>query len=261
MKIVDLSKENQELYFKCLEDWSEDMKDSGGHKCRWYERMKDKGLGVKLALDDHGTVGGMIQYAPASQAFVEGEGAHFIYCIWVHGHKEGRGSFQKKGMGKALLAAAEEDARAKGASGMAAWGLWLPFWMKASWFKKQGYRKADRMSIQLLMWKPFKEGARPPRWIRAKKKPELTEGKVTVTAFLNGWCCVQNINHERAKKACAEFGDKVVFRVIDTLDRKTFEEWGISDALFVNDKDIATGPPLSYDKIHKKIARAVKKLH
>ena len=50
-------------------------------------------------------------------------------------------------MGKALLRAAEEDARALGALGMAAWGISLPFWMKASWFRKHGYRKADRQGI------------------------------------------------------------------------------------------------------------------
>ena len=30
---------------------------------------------------------------------------------------------------------------------MAVWGVALPFWMKASWFKKQGYRKVDRQGI------------------------------------------------------------------------------------------------------------------
>ena len=50
------------------------------------------------------------------------------------------GNRQKKGMGKALLEAAETDVKDKGAKGIAAWGLALPIWMKASWFKKQGYR-------------------------------------------------------------------------------------------------------------------------
>jgi len=85
-------------------------------------------------------------------------------CIWVHGHKQGRGNFQGHGMGSALLDAAEADARALGAKGLAAWGLWLPFWMKASWFKRHGYRKADRQGIAVLLWKPFTGDAQPPRW-------------------------------------------------------------------------------------------------
>ena len=91
----------------------------------------------------------MIQYLPIEQSSVEGSGLYFIPCIWVHGHKQGRGNFQGRGMGRALLEAAEEDARALGAQGMAAWGLWLPFWMRAS-CSKHGYRSADRDGIASL---------------------------------------------------------------------------------------------------------------
>jgi len=35
-------------------------------------------------------------------------------------------------MGKTLLQAAENDVKAMGAKGIVAWGLILPFWMKAS---------------------------------------------------------------------------------------------------------------------------------
>ena len=97
MKIIDLGKENEDLYFKCLEDWSDDMKEAGGHKACWYEKMKDKGLGVKLALDDAGEVGGMIQYLPIDYSPAEGVDLYFIPRIWVHGYKKGRGNFQKKG--------------------------------------------------------------------------------------------------------------------------------------------------------------------
>jgi len=87
----------------------------------------------------------MIQYAPIEHTFVEGQDLYLIYCIWVHGYKKGRGNFQKRGMGKALLKAAESDAKEKGAKGMVAWGISLPFWMRASWFKKIG--KSIRMEI------------------------------------------------------------------------------------------------------------------
>jgi len=91
MKVVDLADEYKELYFVCLEDWSEEMKEAGSYKEVWYNRMKNKDFWVKLATDDYGIVGGMIQYMPIEHAFAEGKGLYFIHFIWVHGHKKGRG--------------------------------------------------------------------------------------------------------------------------------------------------------------------------
>lgn len=260
MKIVDLSPEYQNTYFNCLEDWSPEMQEAGNHKACWYEKYKDKGLRVKLALDQEGTVVGMIQYLPAEESVIDGENLYFILCIWVHGYKEGIGDYQGQGIGTALLDAAELDARELGAKGMAAWGLWLPVWMKASWFKKHGYKKSDRDSISLLVWKPFTNDAMPPRWIRPKKTVPSIPGKVTVTAFINGWCPAQNIVFERAKKACLSFDDKVIFQIIDTSERSVFLEWGISDGLYVDGKRISWGPPLALEKIMKIITNRVKKL-
>lgn len=260
MKIIDLTDDYRQLYFVCLEDWSEEIKEAGNHKEVWYDKMKDKGLGVKLALDDEERVGGMIQYIPIEYSFVEGQGLYFINCIWVHGYKKGRGNFQKKGMGKALLQAAESDAKSKSAEGMVSWGISLPFWMKASWFKKQGYIKVDKQGIQVLLWKPFTNDAPPPKLIRQRRKPEPIPGKITVTAFLNGWCPAQNLVFERAKRCASEFGDKVVFRGIDTFDKKVFLDWGITDALFIDNKEVRTGPPPSYKKIRKLIAKRVKRI-
>jgi len=260
MQVVDLSEEHRELYFVCLEDWSEELKEGVGRKRDWFAKMKERGLRVKLALDDRGVVGGMIQYAPIEWTHVEGQGLYFIYCIWVHGHKKGRGNFMGRGMGKALLKAAEDDARALGAKGMAAWGLSLPFWMKASWFKKQGYQKADKDGMAVLMWKPFVEGARPPRWVKEGALPPLVPGKVTVTIFNNGWCQAQNLPAERAIRAARELGDKVVVREISTFEPADARKWGQCDALFIDDEQVRTGPPPSYEKIQKLIGKRVRKL-
>lgn len=260
MRIVDLTDEHLDLYMVCLEDWSDEIKEAGDHKRRWYERAKEEGFRVKLALDDAGTVGGMIQYGPIESSFAEGKDLYFVYCIWVHGYKKGRGDFQKRGMGKALLQAAEEDAHQLGAKGMAAWGLSLPFWMKASWFKKQGYVKVDKQSVQVLVWKPFTDGAVPPKWIRQQKTPQRIPERVTVTSFKNGWCPAQNLVYERAKRATEAFDDRVVFEEFNTADRETFLEWGISDALFIDGKEVRTGPPPSYEKLKGLIEKRLKKL-
>ncbi len=85
--------------------------------------MKYKGLKVKFALDDNNVIGGMIQYLPIEHSIFEGENLFTVLCIWVHGHKQGRGDYRNRGMGKALLKAAEEDSRQLGANGLVTWGL------------------------------------------------------------------------------------------------------------------------------------------
>jgi len=260
MKIVDLDEARLEEYLVCLEEWSDEMREAGEHKRRWYQRAKDEGLCVKLALDDAGTAGAMIQYGPIERSFAEGTGLEFVYCIWVHGYKEGRGNYRGRGMGSALLQAAEQDAQRRGALGMAAWGLSLPIWMRASWFRKHGYAKADGMGGQILLWKPFAPSATAPRWIRPKRHPQRCHGKVTVTSFRNGWCPAQNLVHERARRMCAELGDPVVFETIDTSDRTRLLEWGISDALFIDGKAVRTGPPPSYEKLERLVHRRMKRL-
>jgi GNAT superfamily N-acetyltransferase len=258
MEVVDLREELLPPYYCCLEDWSPDMKDAGDHKDRWYRFMRERGLRVKLAVEN-GTACGMIQYLPVEESTIEGKGVFFIACIWVHGHKQGIGNRQRRGMGKALLGAAEDDARARGAEGMAAWGLILPFWMKASWFRKHGYRNADRDGIAQLLWKPFVAEATPPRWIRKRRNPESSRHRVTVTAFVNGWCPVQNLLFERAKRAAAEFGESVEFRAIETLDRRVLAEWGIADGLFIDNRQVRTGPPLPYEKTRRMIEKRVRR--
>jgi len=256
MQIVDLTNEHLASYLLCLEDWNPDVHEAGSRRAQWYEKMRDRGLRVKLALDDRGQLGGMIQYLPIEHSVVDGSGLYFVPCIWVHGYPQGRGDFRRQGMGRALLAAAEEDARERGAKGIAAWGLGLPFWMKASWFKRYGFVKADRTDLlQVLVWKRFAADAEAPRWFRQQRKPEQVPGKVTVTALVNGWCMGMNLAYERAKRAAAELGERVELREVDTSERAAVAEWGLSDALFIDGRRVRTGPPPSYDKIRKLIAR------
>ena len=262
VKIVDLEKQYEPLYHVCLEDWSDEMKEAGDHKARWITKMKENGLRVKLALDEAGEVCGMVEYLPIDQSIADGQNLMYINCIWVHAHKKGIGDKRKQGYGKALLAAAEDDSRASGAVGMAAYGLTMPFWIPASFFKKQGYVRADKEGIGVLLFKPFGADARPPKMIRQKKTPEKNQnpGAVTVTFFLSGYCPGRNIVFERTKRAVESFDGKAVFIAVDTSDRETYLEWGMRDELFIEDKQVRYGPPLSYEKVKKRIAKQVRKL-
>ncbi len=260
MKVIDLPPEQEELYCQCLEEWSEEMREAGTLKREWYQRMKSRGLRVKVSLDENGRIGGMIQYGPIENVAIQGENLYYVYCVWVHGYAKGRGNYQKKGMGQALLRAAEEDARHLGSKGLVAWGVSIPVFMRASWFRNQGYTPVDSDGMIKLLWKRFSADAVMPKWVKTKRKPSLSPGKVVVTCLRNGWCPGQNLVCERAKRAAAEFGEKVVVEEIDTFDRKVGMEWGASDALYVDGKQIRTGPPPKYEKIRRIIDKRARKL-
>jgi hypothetical protein len=73
----------------------------------------------------------------------------------------------------------------------------------------------------------------------------------------------RSARHRNAEDRCcavAELGGAVEFREIRTDDRDVFLEWGITDALFIDGKEVRNGPPPKFDKIKKKIARRVKRL-
>jgi GNAT superfamily N-acetyltransferase len=258
MKIIDIAPDTEQQYFCCLEEWSDDIKEAGDRKQRWYERMKDKGVRVKFAQDDRGVIGGMIQYMPVEDSIFEGKDVYTVLCIWVHGHKQGRGDFRKRGMGTALLKAAEDDCKNLNAKGLAVWGLAIPVWMKASWFRRKGYKVIDKSGIMRLLWKPFTDDAVPPKFIRPRKLPGKGEGKVNVTIFRTGWCPVISLACERAIRASKEFGDKVSITEYDTLDKETVKEWGINDGLFIDGREVRTGPPPSFEKIRRKIEKKVR---
>jgi len=257
-EIGDLAEAEVGSFCKCLEDWSAEFDDEGGRKLAWYGRMREKGFRVKVAREE-GKAVGMIQYGPAELAPIEGKGLYYVYCVWVHGYKEGVGNRQRRGLGKALLKAAEEDARALGAKGLAAWGLRLPFFMRSSWFKRQGYEVADRDGMAELVLKRFEPGAEAPRFVRPGAKPEEGRGRVRVAAFVNGWCPAQNLVYERARRAAEAFPDKAEFVGVETEDKARLLECGFSDALFIDGKAVRTGPPLSYEKLRKLVEGRLRK--
>jgi hypothetical protein len=91
--------------------------------------------------------------------------------------------------------------------------------MRASWFRRQGYRAVDRIGFQVQLWKPFTDDAVPPKWPRPQKKPEQRTGAVVVTCLHNGWCPGQNMVYERARRAARKLGDIVEFRDVNTFER------------------------------------------
>ena len=260
MQIRDLTEADLPAYFCCFEEWEKRLEPGKSFKQKWYEQAQGKGLRVKIAIDDDGTPCGMIQYLPVEHTHITGRDIYFIYCIWVHGHKQGIGNRQNKGMGKALLAAAEEDAKALGAKGVAAWGLRIPVWMKAAWFRKQGYKSAHSSGIMQLVFKAWAPDVPKPAFPKPKKKPAAGKDKVILTDFIDGWCTYSNVTHANAAKLAAEFPGKVELVTLDATDKEVLAEWGIGEGLYIDGKAVRTAPPLPYAALKSKVEKRIKRL-
>ncbi len=255
MDIVDLGPEHENVYLSCLKPEDTTFTDGIPMKRDWYREYHDRGVRVKLAIDDDGAVAGMIQYVPRPLApFVVGDDDIWaIHCIWVHVYESGIGNRGGKGMGSALLKAAEEDMRQRGARGVAAWGLMFPQWMNVPWFEKQGYSKVDVQGVMGLAFKAFDPDVDEPRWLQERKHPEPIPGKVRVSSFVIGWCTSGNLNHEWARQAAQELGDDVVFETYDTSDPEVVREWGITTGIYVDGEPYPVDGSETYEKFHEHI--------
>ncbi len=97
-------------------------------------------------------------------------------------------------------------------------------------------------------WEDFTDtGDRKERWYEAMARKGLR-----VQA--------QNLVAGRARRAAQELGERVVYRELNTLNRDVLAEWGISDALYIDGREVSTGPPPSYDKIKKLVSKRLAKL-
>ena len=254
MKIIDLTKEIEPLYFVCLAEWDEELNKVKSIKEKWYNEMKGKGLRIKIALNDEGVISGMIEYMPSEYSCAEGFNLYIVNCIWVHGYKgKGRGNQQSKGIGKALLKAAEDDVTTLGMNGLTVWGLSEAIWMNAPWYQKHGYEKVDQTGWFILLWKAFTDNAVPPKWRKGEFKQTLVPGKVKVTTFFSGQCCSENSIYCSAKKAASEFGDNVIFEEIDMGKAENRRKYGFDWRLYINGENLFTGYPPSYEQIKAKI--------
>jgi hypothetical protein len=57
------------------------------------------------------------------------------------------------------------------------------------------------------------------------------------------------------KRAAAEYRGRIDYTEVDTSDTEAFAEWGISDAIYIDDKQINTGPPPSYEKLRRLLCK------
>lgn len=233
MRFEDVSEATIGTFLRCLHDERADDPRVVGLRRGWFEGQRDRGLRAKVLVLDSGEVVGLAQYMPIEHTRFLGSGLFAIHCMWVHGYDHHIGNRQGEGLGRIMLEAIEEDARASGADGVAVWGMDFPHWNPVSFYEHMGYERADTLGMVVLVWKPFHDAAVPPALRRQVRKPDTRPDKVSVAVFLNGCCtgtCEQCVT---AREATDGLDDIVDYAEFDGTDPAVLEEWGVAAGVYV----------------------------
>lgn len=230
---MDVNEETEATFLRCLHDEAPDDPRVTAMRREWVEKNREKGLRMKVLVLGGGEVAGLCQYMPIEHTHFVGEGLMAIHCIWVHGYDHHIGNRQGNGYGRYILESIEEDARASGALGVAAWGMDFPEWNPVSFYEHMGYTRVDKRGMAVLVWKPFGEAARPPAFREALRKPEAGADKVAVAVFLNGCCTGSCGECVKTRDAIDGLEGVVEYLEVDTSDRDALTSWGISAGVFV----------------------------
>jgi GNAT superfamily N-acetyltransferase len=237
--VRDMTREDEYFVSTCThENESDEIDASARRRLAWLRSQEPAGLRVKVALLDGARVGFLyampVELSPWGPL---GEGLMVFPCLFV------TPAAQHKGAGRALVEAAEEEARRRGLKGLATFGYyWEDFWfMPAPFFTGLGFREVERIGDYALQWKPFDESAEPPRMLRRDYIFEPVPGRVVVDLFWNTFCSTSDEEAARVIEVAAEFGDSVVLREHCADDRETLLKYQIPRAIFVNGEEIGWG--------------------
>ncbi len=148
-----------------------------------------------------------------------------------------------RGVAKALLAAAEEEARCRRRKGIVTIGYYHDFWfMTASFFEPNGFSKCggvrqgygDPKSRAAVLWRPFDDHAEAPLLLKPKYEFKTIPGKVVIDLFWNEFCQTSNIEAQPVREVAAEFRDLVTLNKHSADDRAGLLSHQIARGIFIN---------------------------
>lgn len=256
IEIRDMQTEDEIFVGSCTHvNETEELDAVCAKRIEWFRRMHgEKGLRVKVALAD-GKHAGFIYLYPieTSPWGPKGKDLAVITCLVSHS------KFKNQGIGKALMNAGEEDARAQGKKGICVTGYyWKEMWfMPAQFFARMGYEEVQRKDNAALFFKKFSEDAQPPRLLESAYEYKPISGKVVVDLFCTDSCQTTCTEAERVRKVCAEFGEEVVLNEYNADDPEILDKYQVYRAIYINGKEIGWGYEAPWEGIREAIGKAM----
>lgn len=223
---------------------------------RQFETMKSEGSLFKVAILDHKHVG--FAYGLPIESSPWGPLGHslmVIPCLYV------LPQWTSHGVGKALIASIEVDARAlncRGVTIMAYRDLPKSEWfMPAAYFELREYTPVESRGREILLWKPLLPDAVPPHFLQPHYVFEPIEGSVVVDLFWNAFCQTSMMEAQRVREVCLEFGNRVLLREFRAEDREVLLQYQIARAIYVNGREIGWGFEAPKEGIRAAIEQAL----
>jgi len=166
-----------------------------------------------------------------------------------------------KGVGKALLAEVELEARRQRKKGAVTMGRYGDSWfMPAAFFEKHGYCAILQDGNKAVLWKVFDQSAKVPTVLESKYEFVPVAGKVVVDLFWSTFCQTVDVEAQRVREVVSEFGDSVVLNEYCADDREILVRYQRPRGIFVNGKEIGWGYEAPKDGIREAMTEAMSEL-
>jgi GNAT superfamily N-acetyltransferase len=239
---------------------SEEMDSSANRRLAWLRAMYPKGSRVKVA-SFAGKLAGFLHVIPIEFCPWGPLGRDLLVIPCLVSVNKGHGA------AKALLAAAEEEARCQGRKGIVTIGYYHDFWfMPASFFEANGFSKCggmrqgyfDPKSRAAVLWRMFDEHVEEPLLLKPKYEFKAVPGKVVIDLFWNEFCQTSNIEAQRVREVAAGFGDLVTLNQYSADDRAVLLRHQIARGIFINGREIYWGHEAPKDGIREAITQALR---
>jgi len=220
----------------------------------WLRNMYEKGLRVKIASIDNNQVGFLhimpIEICPWGPI---GRDLMVVPCLTVIGKAKGRG------IGRALINSAEEEAKRQGRKGIITIGYYHNCWfMQAPFFEKCGFSMIERRGTIGILGKFFEESAESPQLLKPNYQFKPIPGKAVVDLFWNTFCPTSSIEAQRVREVAAEFGEPVVVHEYCADKRPILSRYQIPRGIFINGKEIWWGYEAPKEGIREAISKALR---
>ncbi|MBA7570265.1 N-acetyltransferase [Candidatus Atribacteria bacterium 1244-E10-H5-B2] len=220
----------------------------------WLRNMYKKGSRVKIASINNDQVGFLhimpIEICPWGPV---GRDLMVIPCLTVMGKANGRG------IGRALINSAEEEAKGQGRKGIISMGYYHNHWfMPAPFYEKCGFSMIKRKGTIAILGKFFEESTESPQLLKPNFRFKPIAGKVVVDLFWNTFCPTSDIEAQRVHEVTVEFGDSVVVHEYCADERSILSRYQIPRGIFINGKEIWWGHEAPKEGIRETISQALR---